>query len=235
MATRPSLEMELLDALARILQSTGVEPQTMAKHFTQICARLTKRPTPSFRQHLPDLPQIISEWYRNPAYLNRQGAPRPLPRAGPISLESLARATLPAALPSASIAALQYNLAIRRTRGGFIPTGQRIVFVDDDRRAHALDALRALLGTLERNVAAPRTAFRLFECIGSHPDVPRTELKGFDTRVRPLALDFLQRSYADLTRLARHSNPKTPAARLGVGVYVFEDRTAHPRTRRRAR
>ena len=224
MPDRDSIDAELLDALARILQSTGADPRTQLQHFTRICRRLAKTPTPRPRQNLPDLSQVVAEWYRNPLYLNHQGAPRALPLKGRRSLQSLARDVLPNTDPSDTIAALEHNRAVRRTRTGYVPTDTRIVFVDADLRAHVLDALRALLGTLEHNLASPRGAFKLFECIGSHPNIPRSALRPFDAAVRPLAMKFLQQTYADLTRHAHRRTRGQSTARLGVGVYVFEDR-----------
>ncbi len=235
MPSRPTIDVELLDSLARILQSTGVTPATMMKNFETICKRLAQRATPAFRQHLKDLPQIIGEWYRNPEYLNAQGAPRPLPLTGPVSLESLAQRVLKTATPASTIAALKHNRAIRATKQGYLPTDKRIVYVDDDVRAHALEAIRSLLSTLEHNLAQRQGPARLFECIASHPEVPTNALKPFDARVRPQAMEFLQRAYGDLTRFSRKKTGRSRTARLGVGVYVFEDRTSASTSKRRAR
>lgn len=235
MPDRDPIDVELLDALARILQSTGVDPRTQQQHFARICRRLAKTPTPRPQPYLPDLSQILAQWHRNPLYLNRQGAPRALPLKGRHSLQSLAKNALPSTKPADAIAALEHNRAIRRTRAGYLPTDSRIVFVDDDLRAHALDALRALLSTLEHNLGSPRGSFKQFECIGSHPNIPRRALRPFDAAVRPLAMEFLQRAYADLTRHARRRTRGQATARMGVGVYVFEDRTASNHVRRPAR
>ena len=150
MPSRPAIDAELLEGLARLLQSTGVTPAAQLKTFRRICGQLQNHPTPTYRQHLKNLPQIIGEWYRNPAYLDARGAPRPLRRSGRRSLMALAEQVLPDTDPAVALAALEHNRAIRPTRTGWVPTGKRIVYVDEDVRAHALEALRSLLSTLEQ-------------------------------------------------------------------------------------
>jgi hypothetical protein len=234
--TRQAPEFEdILQLVARLLHANGVAPGTMQRVFGQACQQLTNQPTAApKRQHLRDLPLVISEWYSNPEYLDADGQPSALPLNGKRSLATLIERTLGGPRVPDALRKLQRNGVIRRRGTRYLLTDRRILYQDDDARSHGLEALRGLLRTLDRNLLDRDAPFRLFECIASNPTIPIDALARFDERVRSPAVEFLHSADTELTRLYGRRQPKEKTCRVGVGVFVFAN-AVHPTAKATAR
>ena len=144
---------DILEHVARLLHANGVAPTAMRTTFDQACAQLATQPTAApRRQHLRDLPLVISEWYSNPEYLDADGQPSALPLKGKTSLTTLIERTLGGPRVPDALRKLQRNGVIRRRGTRYVLTDRRILYQDDDARSHGLEALRGLLRTLDRNL-----------------------------------------------------------------------------------
>lgn len=234
--TRRAPEFEdILELVARLLHANGVAAHAMQSTFDQACALLAKQPTAApKRQHLRDLPLVISEWYSNPEYLDADGQPSALPLHGKTSLATLIERTLGSPRVPDALRKLQRNGVIRRRGTRYVLTDRRILYQDDDARSHGLEALRGLLRTLDRNLLDENAPFRLFECIASNPTIPIDALAQFDERVRSPAVEFLHSADTELTRIYRRRQPSDKTCRVGVGVFVFAN-AAHPSKKSTAR
>ena len=124
----PNFE-DLLELVARLLHANGVAPAAMRATFEQACARLAAQPlTAPKRQHLRDLPLVISAWYSDPEYLDANGQPATLPLTGRRSLTTLIERTLGAPRVPDALRKLRRNGVIRRRGRRYALTDRRILY-----------------------------------------------------------------------------------------------------------
>lgn len=229
---------EYLAPLARILHATGHSQSVLVREFTQICRALPERPNRARTRaaaHLRDLPHVLAHWHTDPQFLDTQGRPLPLPRLGKVSIAALIRRVYPRQDLREVMEALKRNQAIQRKGRRYLPTGRSIRYATSEVPAHGLEALRGLLRTLDRNLTPNRRAKRLFERFASNPRVPVRLVARFDRHVRRQALEFLFGLDAILGRLESGRRGSERTARVGVGVYLFEEPAEWSRVTRRSR
>lgn len=217
---------EYLAPLARILCACGHSPRRMQREFAAVCATL-KEPRAGRIDPLgadaADLPHVLAHWHTDPDLLTERGRPRALPLQGRRSLAALIRRVYPHAPIETIRRALERNGAIVREGGRFRPSARAVAFAPADGAAHGLAAVRGLLRTLEHNLAEPRRPKRLFERFALNPNVPVRLQPGFEAYLRPQAGKFLFALDGKLSRLEGRRQPGERLARIGVGVYCFEE------------
>jgi len=220
-----SYSREFLERLARILVHSGHSPKELAREFRDICSRLkepARRWDPKQLTHFIGLAHVITRWYTDPQYLDSRGAPIPLPlRARGPSLCALIERVLPAENPSAVAQSLARLQGVKRRGNLYLPSARYFVLPRASARVHVLTALLDMLRTIERNVAGPKTA-TILERTAVNPGFPVRALPAFHRRLKALAAEFLWNVDGDMRR-RETEDPNGPRARVGVGVFAFEE------------
>lgn len=218
---------EYLERLGRILVHSGHSPKRLLREFNEVCRNL-KEPAERWDSarlnYVSDLPHVITHWHSDAQYLDSQGTPLPLPRAGRgPNLSSLVRRVLPSANVEDVIRSLIELRSIRRRGRLYAPNGQYVTYNQQriSALAHGLTALLGMLRTVEHNIASPRVA-RLFERAAINPSFPVTELASFHRRFKSVAGDFIWSIDGDMRRREeKHTGGRR--TRLGVGIFAFEE------------
>ena len=188
-------------------------------------------------QVIHQIGDILDAWYREPAFLNGQGDPRPLPLAGVKSFATLAQRFLPRFNPrDIADILIAERLLERDARGWVIPLRRAARFSSGSTlmldRIPAL--LHALLSTLRHNARSARRPERMRCERGTLIDrLPVEAIPAFDDYVRKLAHTLLNQTDG---WASQRQAPETLKSRRGlaqVGVEVFAYVETENRRRRR--
>ena len=215
---------ECLSRVARILVHFGFSPQILSREFSDIC-RTLKEPSeecdPTRFAYFDKLTHLISYWHSDPEYLDRRGAPIPLPLsgAGP-TLGALIKRVLPDEdLSSVAEALLQFE-GIRRHNGLYVPVRRFLAFPKTTVGVYELNTLLRLLGTFDHNVTSPR-ASRILSRTAVNPSYPASLSRLFHRWVKTSADKWLQ-SADNYMELREGGNKRGPRVRLGLSIFAFE-------------
>lgn len=173
---------------------------------------------------------LIDEWGRNPRYVDERGRPRPLPRRGPVSFESLfadansSRGVTWQSLLEQLLAAGTVHRDIDRdtvtlVSGSYVPSA-----TGDPTEALEMGAFAIghLMDTVRHNVAAHASGEDKFYQRQSWAyQVPVVELP----RIRSLLREHLQSAHQrgdELLGAQEESEQRPEQALVGFGLYYFE-------------
>jgi hypothetical protein len=217
---------EILNNLASILIMSGCSAEDLAREFATVCRQLKgRRPTePMSCSSKIDHAQIISQWYRDPEYLDPAGKPRKLAFAGAQpSLTGLISRVLPGASPRGILDSLLELRAVRHSAGRYEPTGIQVKF-DGNRAQWAYWNMKALQDVLQGMVhnytCGPEQQF--LAKAARHPRIPISELPAFHARIKRRALRFLNDVDAGMQRLERPGGQEQ-TTETGVLMFSFEN------------
>lgn len=215
---------ENLKRFAQILVHLGYTRQQLLRYFRDICQGL-KEPgralDPTRFSYFADLPHIMSYWYSDPDYLDRRGAPVPLPLSGGSpSLAHLIERVLPGEDPASVADALLHFEAVRRTKGLYLPRQRYLAFSETSARVHGLNAFQGMLRTVEHNVASPKGS-GILERSAVNPNYPASLLPLFHRWVKKYAEKWLK-SADNYMQVGERSDEKGPRVRLGLSIVAYE-------------
>jgi hypothetical protein len=240
-----SLDARALEAVARfvrVLAHCGCTPQDIGREVVRACSRIPKSWAPKAMaalREMDDASHVLTLWFSDPAYLDRRGAPLPLPiRGAGGSLEALAFRVDPKLDVRELLRYLSRHGGLRRIGTRYVPKDRVLLLRGAGGPVH-FRKLRGLLGmlrTLEHNGHPKRRAAGWYEAFALNPRFPVSAREAFDKRLRVRADKLLYQLDADMHRQeqARQSGERT--LRIGVGVYRFEEGPSTPandRTQRR--
>jgi hypothetical protein len=235
---------DVLDSLGRLLIRSGVPKKDVAVRSARSVRRLpeTQRDVPTGALAcLQYGTHVITHWHAEPAYLDPNGRPRPLPLRGPDSVESLARLASPTVDAALMLSHLQRHQAIRRRGKLWVPAGHSVRFGPEtlEQHLHGLVVLRGLLGTLDRNASRRRGTRPFFERVAENANVPISARAVVLRNAHRTGLQTLERIDLDMKRRERADLPAPRKSHLAVGMYVYEADApiglASPRIRSRSR
>lgn len=235
---------DVLDSLGRLLIRSGVPKKDIAIRSARSVRRLpeTQRDVPTGALAcLQYGTHVITHWHAEPAYLDANGRPKPLPLRGPDSVESLARLASPTVDAELMLKHLQRHQAIRRRGKLWIPSGHSVRFGPEtlEQHLHGLVVLRGLLGTLDRNASRRRGTRPFFERVAENANVPISARAVVLRNAHRTGLQTLERIDLDMKRRERADLPAPRKSHLAVGMYVYEADApiglASPRIRSRSR
>jgi len=209
----------------------GVTPQATHRAFRKAEKSAATSP---YRLHqavhfqtLLQISEILGAWYREPAYLDEIGDPRPLPVVGAKSFASLVRRFLPQFRPrDIADILISERLLERDSKGDVVPLRRTAVFANANTmmldRVPAL--LRGLSSTLFYNTR-PASEQRHTRCErGTTIDrLPVELIPAFNAHVKKLAQSLLNQTdaWADQRQLPEGARSRRPVARVGVEVFAF--------------
>jgi hypothetical protein len=221
-----SYSRESLERLARILVRSGHSPKQLTREFREICGGLkepARRWNPAQLAYFFDLPHVIAHWHADPQYIDSRGVPIPLPLRGRgPSLSALIERALPGESPTAVANSLVRLQGVRRRGNLYVVRGRYFSYRSASGTVHGLTALMGMLRTVERNLATGRKTIPILERTALNPGFPISELPAFHRRLKAKAAEFLWSVDGDMRR-REAAHGKGPTARLGVGVFAFEE------------
>jgi hypothetical protein len=178
-------------------------------------------------QTLQQISEILGAWYREPAFLNEQGDPRPLPLTGVKSFAALARRFLPRFNPrDIADILITERLLQRDSQGDVVPLRRAARFASNSTlmldRVPAL--LHALSSTLRHN-ARPlgRSASTRCERGTLIDRLPVDAIPAFNDYVKKLAHTLLNQTdtWASQRQAAEGVSSRRQLARVGVEVFAY--------------
>jgi hypothetical protein len=217
---------EILGNLARVLTMSGYRAEDLARQFNTVCRKFeARRPAGSMSSSSKiHHAQIISQWYRDPDYLDSVGKPRKLAFAGAQpSLTGLISRVLPGASPRSVLDTLLELQAVRQSGGRYEPTRVRVDFsVNIAHWAYwNVRALDDVLRSMVHNYTC-RPEQQYLSQSARHPRLPISELPAFHARTKSRALRFLNEIDANMQRLERSSGQEE-TTETGVLIFSFEN------------
>lgn len=221
--------LEAVERFVRVLARCGCSPRDIARAFLQACDRIPKRLVHRdgrASRELSDASHILTVWFSDPLYLDRQGTPMRLPLQGNApSLQALVGRIDPRL---SVVDVLRYLLrmkAVRRIGTRYAPRS-RALSLRGSRGPASFRNLRSLVGilrTLEHNMKPKSQVSSWFEYFAENPQFPSNARKAFDASLDRLGMEFLHAIDADMHRRESKARPGEPRIRMGVGIYRFED------------
>lgn len=186
-------------------------------------------------QILVQIGELLAVWYRDKAYLDEGGEPRPIAMEGSKGFAALAKRFFPA-LDAADIAEvlIAERLLFRNTDGSVEPRRRVAGFLNAN--AVMLDRVPALmqglLGTLTHNARAHRRGEETHCERGTIVKIPADAVEQFDVAVKQLAQNLINNVDDWAERRTRNRKPSTKRRVLaGVQVFSFVDSPARRRKR----
>ena len=230
---------EVLRLVGRLLVSNGYSPAELSRTFATICAALPHPRTPfdpARSVFTAELGHVLTYWYTDPLCLDSRGEPRPLPASGPgRSIADLVRRASPTLEPASAIKILMKSRSLKRRGKLFTPTGRKVIFDPKDAAA-AARSLLPLIGFLETfdfNVNRRGKQPARFEATAINPAFPVKALEAFKTRLTRRGTEFLHELDTEMRRAEERGGDDTARARVGVGLFMFEEAPATGRALRR--
>jgi hypothetical protein len=232
-----TIALEAIDRFARVLALTGLSREQMAYAFHEACARVPAsllKSGQTLERELVDAAHILTLWLSDPNYLNQAGEPLRIRSSGAQpSLDALIKRVNPELeldrvvkylVRTGSVTRVGQRYAVRQRNVSF-SSHPELVYV------HGLQAVLGLLRTLENNALPKKNRGLRFESMAGNPRFPARLRAQFDTRLRRLGMDFLNRLDADMQRAEQSRRPGEPTLRMRVGLFQCEEDSNRPSVR----
>ena len=117
--------LEAVDRFVRVLARCGCTPADIAREVARACGQIPKSWAPramAALREMDDAAHVLTLWFSDPAYLDRRGAPLPLPlRGAGGSLEALAFRVDPKLDVREVLRYLSRQGALRRAGTRYVP------------------------------------------------------------------------------------------------------------------
>jgi len=260
-STTPSLANDLLRAdherIGRMLQQLFCVVMEFARHqglSVKECshafarakrqvARLPYRPADADQiETLLQISELLATWYRDAAFLDESGAPRPLPVSGTKSFATLARRYLPEYRPE-QVAKMMVREKLLEPRGDEYLVPRRRAAMFSKPNPMMLDRIPVLVHGLMTTVAhnaseSGRTHGTRCERSTAVARLPVELIAEFNENVKIWAQALLDRTdaWARQRELPEGTLSRRRRARVGVEVFAYVEPTGgrsarHPRER----
>lgn len=209
----------------RLLAWSGCSPEAIEKEVADACRHIPRSWsfTPDAR-HPGDAGHVLTLWFADPAYLDSQGQPRPLPlRGASASIEALTRRVDPKLDVRYVLRYLKDGGAVKRVGERYVPQDRVVIFRERTHTTASIAGLFGLLRTLVHNQWSGRGAPRRVQQFARNPSFPVSAIAPFQKRLRQLVRRFLVPVDADMHRREKARKRGERTVRMGVGVYQFEE------------
>lgn len=232
---------EAIGRFVRILARCGCAPGDISEEVDRACRALPKWMVEKARaalREMDDASHVLTLWFSDPAYLDRQGRPMPLPlRGAGGSLETLAARADPNPNVRELVRYLSRRKALKRVGNRYLPK-DRILSLRGAGGPDNFRHLRGVLGMLrtqEHNGQPSRRAEGWYEVFAENPRFPTSARSAFDKSMRQWGNRMMLRADAEMHRYERGRKRGERTVRMGVGIYRFEESAIaeSPRTSRR--
>ena len=222
--------LEAVGRFVRILARCGSVPRDIVRAVRHECERIPPHWAVRARRakrHISDAPHVLTVWYNEASYLDADGRPRPLPLEGAsMSVEALVRSVDRELDARQVLTYLLRSGAVRREGRRYVPRKRMMLVPGTQGPGHffTLRILMTMLATLEHNVHGSGPASPWFEYIADNPRYPVSRRKQLDKYVKGIGESVLPRLDVYMRRRETMRRPGEPTVRVGVGIYLFEDK-----------
>ena len=209
----------------RLIARLGYAPEAIEAEVRRTCAHIPRSWLKARERFDTEVPgHVLTLWFADPAYLDSQGNPRPLPiRGRPLSLESLVRRVDPGFDVQAVARYLSRGGTLRRQGNRYVPRERTVIFRSCDDLRPVLGGLFGLLKTLEPSRSGARIGRGTLQRFAANSRVPVSAVPALEERVRRVASRLLLRLDADMARWELKAPKGEPRVRIGIGMYQFVD------------
>lgn len=219
----------------RLIARAGYAPHAIEDEVRRTCAHIPGswlKVRERFDTEVPG--HVLTLWFSDPAYLDRDGNPRPLPVRGATgSLESLVRRVDPRLEVQAVARYLSRGGTLRRQGTRYVPRERTVIFRSCDDLRPVLGGLFGLLKTLEPSRSGAHIGRGALQRFAANSRVPVSAVPALEEQVRRLAGRLVIRMDADMARWELKARKGEPKVRMGIGVYQFvDDLIRHDKPRR---
>ena len=233
---------EAATSFVRVLARRGYTPQDIGAEVLRACRRIPRSWAQTAKVAVSQIDaagHVLTLWFQDPAYLDSMGNPQPLSlRGADLSIEALARRVDAELDVEEILSHLLRRSVLRRNGTRYLPRSRVLMFRGSGASYHArsMQALVAMLSTLERNSRPGHSTPVLFERFAANVRVPVGAVAAFDRWLHRNGNRLLEQADAKLHAYERKRRKGERTIRLGVGVYRFGEEQPPPakhQTRRR--
>lgn len=217
--------MEAIERFTRVLAQCGGSPEEIAAALSSACRRIPKGYAAASHRaarEMNDASHVLTVWFSDPLYVDRDGSPIRLPVRGPApSLEALLQRVDRSLNVDELLTYLVRTHAVKQLGTRYVPKSRALSL-----RGVVGLSLRGLVGmlrTLEHNLRPKDQVRSWFEYVAENPRFPARARAAFDARLDRLGMEFLHGLDADMHRRESALKPGERTVRIGVGMYRFED------------
>jgi hypothetical protein len=221
--------LEAIERFVRVLARCGGAPIDILRAFSRACRRIPKDLSERdgrAQRELSDASHILTVWFSDPLYLDREGAPIRLPFQGAApSLHALIRRIDRSVKPEEVLRYLLRTKAVQRIGSRYVPRS-RVLSLRGSQGPDSFRNLRSLVGilrTLEHNMKPKSEVPSWFEYFAENPRFPISARGAFDKHLDELGMEFLHALDTEMHRRELRRQPGERTVRMGVGIYRFED------------
>jgi hypothetical protein len=224
-----AIALEAIERFVRVLARCGGAPGDILRAFSRACRRIPKHLSQRegrAQRELSDASHILTMWFSDPLYLDREGAPiRLLFQGAAPSLHALIRRIDPSLKAEEVLRYLLRTKAVQRIGSRYAPRS-RVLSLRGSQGPDSFRNLRSLVGilrTLEHNMKPKSEVPSWFEYFAENPRFPVSARGAFDKHLDELGMEFLHALDTEMHRRELRRQPGERTVRMGVGIYRFED------------
>ena len=231
LASLDAPSLEAVGRFVRILARCGSKPQDIVRAVRHECQRIPAHWAVRARRaqrDISDAAHVLTVWFSEASYLDADGRPRPLPLEGAsMSVEALVRSVDRALDARQVLTYLLHSGAVRRAGRRYVPRKRMLLLSGTEGPGYfrTLRALTMMLSTLEHNVQGLGASSAWFEYVAENPRYPVSRRKQLDEYVKGIGESVLPRVDVYMRRRETTRRPHEPTVRVGVGFYLWEDKS----------
>jgi hypothetical protein len=214
----------------RILARCGSMPRDIVRAVRHECQRIPAQWAVRARgtkRYISDAAHVLTVWFSEASYLDAEGRPRALPlQGGSMSVDTLVRSVDRELDARQVLTYLLRSGAVRREGRRYVPRKRMLLLPGSEAPGYfrTLRTLTTMLATLEHNVQNPGAASTWFEYVAQNPRYPVSRRKQLDKYVKGIGESVLPRLDIYMRRHETTRRPGEPTTRVGVGIYLWEDK-----------
>ena len=223
----------------RILARCGWTRRDIARAFNDASEEIPPEWAMRARRatrEITDASHILTVWFTEPAYLDADGKPRPLPLEGTsTSVARLVRSVNRKLDAREVVAYLMRGRAVRRQGKCYVPRTRMLLLrgVEGPDFFRTLRVLTIMLGTFEHNVLPGRAVPGRYERIAENEHFPVSQFPKLEKYIAALGKGNLARVDHYMYRHAKTRRPGEPTVHVVFGMYIAHrrgraDRPADP-------
>ena len=222
--------LEAVGRFVRILARCGSIPQDIVRAVRQECEQIPPHWATRARRaqrYISNAAHVLTVWYSEASYLDADGRPRPLPLDGAsMSLAALVRG-VDRKLDARQVLTHLLSIgAVRREGRRYVPRRRMLLLPGTQGPGHflTLHILTTMLTTLEHNAQGLGPASAWFQYVAENPRFPVSRRKQLDKYVKGIGESVLPRVDVYMRRREATRRPGEPTIRVGMGMYLWEDK-----------
>lgn len=214
---------DAIHRFVRVLAQRGCPTRAIQEEVALACEGLTdvQAGEPAPWRRVDDSAHVLTLWFSDPAYTDREGEPSPLQTLGPApSLEALVSRVDPALDVTQVLEVLRRTGSVRQVGERYAPRKRSLVMRDARDLPDVLGGLFGHLQTFEHNGWGPRDDPRL-ETYSLNRNIPLSAVADLEGKMRTMGERFILQTDATLHDAEAERRPGERTVHMGIGVYEW--------------